>query len=76
MGLVAAIFRQTNSQKEEEMQYMCADGGAHLPIVHALRLPEPTQKTKSEGCVPPLRSGSLAALRFGSTWKERRNKKE
>ena len=23
--------------------------GAPLPIVHALRLPDPTQKTKSEG---------------------------
>ena len=26
---------------------------------------EPPQKTKSSGYVPPLRSGPLAALRFG-----------
>ena len=42
-------------------------GGAHLSIVHTHRLQEPTKKTKSEGCVPLLRSGPLAALRFGST---------
>ena len=44
---------------------MRAEGGAHLHIVNALRLPELTKKTKPEGCVPPLRSGPLAALRFG-----------
>ena len=31
------------------------------------------QKSISSGCVPPLRSGPLAARRFGSTWKERKN---
>ena len=52
-------------------KYACAEGGAHLPIAHALCLPEPTKKNKSEG-VPPLRSGPLAALRFVSKWKERK----
>ena len=28
-------------------------GGAHLPIAHALCLPEQTKKPKSEVCVPP-----------------------
>ena len=51
--------------------HACAEVGAHLPIVHALRLPEPTKKPKSEGCVPPLRSGPLPALIFGNTWKEK-----
>ena len=36
----------------------------NLHIAHALHLPEPTKKSKSEGCVPPLRFGPLAALRF------------
>ena len=40
-------------------------GGTHLPIAHTLRLPEPTKKPKSLGCVPPLRSGPVATLRFG-----------
>ena len=52
--------------------YACAEGSAHLTIVHALHLPEPVKKPKSEGCVPTLRSGPLAALRFGSTWKKER----
>ena len=51
-------------------------GGVHLPIAHTLRLPEPTKKNKSEGCVPLLCSSLLAALNFGSTWKERKKKKE
>ena len=42
----------------------------HIP----LRLPEQTKKPKSKGCVCPLRSGSLATLRFGSKWKEERKK--
>ena len=46
-------------------KYACSEGGAHLPIAHKLRLPEPTKNPKSEGCVPPLRSGPLAAFRFG-----------
>ena len=50
-------------------------GGAYLPIAHALRLTEPTKKPKSEGCVPTPRSGPLATLRFGSTWKEEGRKK-
>ena len=27
-----------------QKEYACAEGGAHLPIAHALRLPEPTKK--------------------------------
>ena len=46
-------------------EYACAEAAAHLPIPHALRLPEPTKTNKYEGCVPPLCSGPLAALRFG-----------
>ena len=57
-------------------EYACAEGGAHFPIAHALRLPEPTKNTKSEGCVPPIRSGPLAALRFVSTQKEREKKEK
>ena len=61
-------------------QYAFAEGGAHLPIAHALRPPEPTQKTKSSGCVPPLCSGPLVALRFGrrkvSGRKEKRKRKK
>ena len=47
------------------IKYACAEGGTHLLIALALRLPEPTKKNKSSGCVPQLHSGSLAALRFG-----------
>ena len=28
--------------------YACAEGGAHLPIAHALHLPDPTNKPKSK----------------------------
>ena len=45
------------------------------PIAHALRLPETTKKSEYEGCVPPLRSGPLAVLRFGSTCMERKRRK-
>ena len=61
---------------ENNKEYAYAEGGAHVPIAHALRLPEPIKKPKSEGCVPLLRSGPLAALRFGCMWKERRKKEE
>ena len=57
-------------------RYACAERGDHLPIAHALRLPEPTKKNKSTGCVPTLLSGPLAGRRFGSTRKERKRKKE
>ena len=63
------VFRSAQLFKQNKYAY--AEGGTHLPISHALRLPEPTQKTKSEGCVHPLRSGPLVALRFGSMWKEK-----
>ena len=57
---------------------MCAEGGAHLPIVHALRLPESTNKMKCEGCVPPLLSGPLAAsdLEVHGRKKEERKRKK
>ena len=45
--------------------YACTEGGAHFPIAHALRLPEPTPKKIKLGCVTPFHSGPLATLRFG-----------
>ena len=57
-------------------KFVCAEGGPHLPIAHALSLPEATKKPESLGFVPPLRSGPLAALKFGSMWKERKKKEE
>ena len=35
--------------REKLGEYACAEGCAHLTIAHALHLPEPTQKNKSEG---------------------------
>ena len=58
------------------MVYACAEGSDHLPIAHALRLPEPTNKKTSSGCVPPLRSGPLAALTFGRRKVSGRKKKK
>ena len=57
-------------------KYVCAEGGVHLSIAHTLHLPEPTKQPKSEGCVPPLRSGPFAAVRFGSTWKEKEERRK
>ena len=36
-----------------EVKYACAEGGAYLPIAHALHLPEPT-KTVSRRFAPVL----------------------
>ena len=52
---------------QKPSKYACAKRGAN-----AHRLPEPTKKSKSEGCVHLLCSGPLTALIFGSKWKERR----
>ena len=40
-------------------------GGAHLPIAHTLRLPEPTKKQKSEGGQRTRVKRRDTALRFG-----------
>ena len=44
----------------------CAEGGAHLPIAHALRLPEPTKTNKSEGACS---SASLRSFGRPQIWK-------
>ena len=46
-------------------KYACAEGGAHLPIAQALRLPEPTKKNKSEGGQRTGAKRRDTALRFG-----------
>ena len=33
----------------KKKEYVRAEGGAHLPIAHTLRLPEPTKNHKSSG---------------------------
>ena len=43
-------------ERKRRIKYACAEGGTHLHIAHALRLPEPKQ-IKSSDCVPSLRSG-------------------
>ena len=67
---------QSSIDIRRDNEYACTEGGAPLPIAHALRLPEPTNKPKSDGGVPPLGPGPLAALRFGNTCMERRKKKK
>ena len=45
-------------------------------LTHSACTPPARANQKTQICVPPLRSGPLAALRFGITWKEKRKKKK
>ena len=52
LNLKYGTVGKTNDIKAFEYQYAFYEGGAHLPIANALRLPEPTNKTKNLWAVP------------------------
>ena len=52
------------------MKYACAEGGAHLPIVHTIHLPEPTKKTNLRAAKGPEKRRDTGKYVEG---KERKN---
>ena len=71
------ITVKIDSCSQNFVGYACAKGGAHFPIAHALRLPEPTKKNYLRAVslrfAPVLWSSSDLEVR---AWKKEKEKKE